>query len=61
MASSGDVRVAQPAQEPRLPRVRALEAFESRPFRLLWLNTVSFSLIQGIQRFAFVWLVLDIS
>jgi MFS family permease len=61
VASSGDVRVAQPAHEAPLPRVRALEAFDSRPFRLLWLNTVSFSLIQGIQRFAFVWLVLDIS
>jgi MFS family permease len=43
----------------RLPALRALDAFASPAFRLLWLNTLSFSLVQGIQRFAFVWLVID--
>jgi MFS family permease len=43
----------------RLPALRTLDAFASPAFRLLWLNTLSFSLVQGIQRFAFVWLVID--
>ena len=40
----------------RLPKT--LEAFASPAFTLIWLNTLSFSAIQGIQRFAFVWLVI---
>ncbi|HXH22844.1 MAG TPA: MFS transporter [Dehalococcoidia bacterium] len=43
----------------RVPALRTLDAFSSPAFRLLWLNTLSFSLVQGIQRFAFVWLVID--
>lgn len=31
-----------------------------RPFRALWLNTIAFILIQSTQRFAFVWLVLEL-
>ena len=36
-------------------------AFGSRPFRYLWLNTFTFTLANGIQRFAFVWLALELS
>ncbi len=42
----------------RIAAPRTFDAFRSRAFTLLWLNTLSFSAIQGIQRFAFVWLVL---
>tara|TARA_B100001123_G_scaffold175124_2_gene201095 strand:- start:12491 stop:13819 length:1329 start_codon:yes stop_codon:yes gene_type:complete len=36
-------------------------AFELRDFRLLWGNNFSYALVQGIQRFAFVWLAGDLS
>jgi MFS family permease len=52
-------RDAGTAAGARLPALRALDAFASPAFRLLWLNTLSYSLVQGIQRFAFVWLVID--
>ncbi len=35
-------------------------AFKSRPFTFLWINTFGFALVQATQRFAFVWLVLEI-
>ena len=35
-------------------------AFKSRPFTLLWINTFGFALVQATQRFAFVWLVLEL-
>ena len=41
-------------------RAQALSAFQSAPFRLLWFNTLGFTLIQSTQRFAYVWLVLDL-
>lgn len=47
-------------------RVRAVlsrqtfAAFELRDYRLLWANNFSFALVQGIERFAFSWLVIDI-
>ncbi len=31
-----------------------------KPFRLLWINTLGFVLVQSTQRFAYVWLVLDL-
>ncbi len=31
-----------------------------RSFRLLWLNTLGFVLVQSTQRFAFVWLILEL-
>ena len=31
-----------------------------RTFRALWLNTIAFMLVQSTQRFAYVWLVLDL-
>ncbi len=37
------------------------DAFRSAPFRYLWLSSFNFALVQGIQRFTFVWLVLDLS
>jgi MFS family permease len=49
------------APERRLPTLQTLEAFRIPAFRWLWAHTASGALIQGIQRFAFVWLVLDIS
>ncbi len=36
-------------------------AFRSGQFRLLWISSFASTLIQGTQRFAFVWLVLSIS
>lgn len=56
----------QPTEPAPLPedddgRGQTLRAFRSRAFTLLWLNTFLFFMVQGIQRFAFVWLVLDIS
>jgi len=43
---------------PETPRTFA--AFRERDFRLLWTNTVLFSLVQSTQRFTFVWLVLEL-
>ena len=34
-------------------------AITVRPFRLLWLNNLSFFLVSNAQRFVFGWLVLD--
>ncbi|MFM7745946.1 MAG: MFS transporter, partial [Actinomycetota bacterium] len=31
-----------------------------RSFRLLWFNTLGFVLVQSTQRFAFVWLILEL-
>lgn len=35
-------------------------AFEIRDFRLLWANNFSYALVQGIERVAFAWLVIEI-
>ena len=40
---------------------QTFSAFRSRAFTLLWVNTFLFFMVQGIQRFAFVWLALEIS
>lgn len=39
---------------------RTFAAFEVVAFRYLWLNSFSFALTQGTQRFAYVWLVLEL-
>ena len=39
--------------------LRTFAAFELRDYRLLWANNFSYALVQGIERFAFVWLVID--
>lgn len=54
--------VGGPAERPsRRLSLSTFAAFGSAPFRLLWLNTFSFTLVNGIQRFAFIWLALEIS
>ena len=45
---------------PGLPTLETFSAFKSRPFTYLWINTFSFGLVQATQRFAFVWLVLEL-
>ncbi len=50
-----------PAPRPAKGAVRTLDALQSTPFRWFWAHNASVALIQGIQRFAFVWLVLEIS
>ncbi len=45
----------------RLLSQQTFAAFELRDFRLLWGNNFSYALVQGIQRFAFVWLAGDLS
>jgi len=40
--------------------IRATELLRIRPFRLLWLNSFLFILIQSTQRFAFIALALDL-
>ena len=42
-------------------RPQTFAAFGSSSFRLLWVSTFSFMLVQGMQRFAFAWLVLALS
>ena len=52
-----------PTARPRggLPSLQTFEAIRNPAFRWLWFHTISYALVQGMQRFAFVWLVLDIS
>ena len=50
---------ARPATRPSLPTIETFSAFKSRPFTYLWINTLSFNLVQAMQRFAFVWLVIE--
>lgn len=40
--------------------IRASELFGVRPFRLLWGNSFIFTLVQSTERFAFVWLALEL-
>ena len=40
--------------------IRPSELLRIRPFRLLWTNSFLFTLVQSTQRFAFVWLALDL-
>src|SRR3990172_1676071 len=65
MAEQQQVKVAASATAVPVPsrssKLPTFDAFRSRPFRLLWLHTLSAFLVQGIQRFAFVWLVLDLT
>lgn len=55
--SEADVVAAAPVAIPDTPRTFA--AFGIPAFRLLWINTFLFALVQSTQRFALVWLVLD--
>ena len=38
----------------------SFDVLRLKPFRLLWLNTLGFTLVQSTQRFAFVWLILEL-
>ena len=49
------------AIEPKRLRGSTFAAFQSRPFTLLWANTLSFALSQAVRQFAFVWLALELS
>ena len=40
--------------------IRPVDLLRIRPFRLLWLNSFVFILVQSTQRFAFVWLALGL-
>ncbi|MBH77023.1 MAG: hypothetical protein CL897_02165 [Dehalococcoidia bacterium] len=42
------------------PSRTTFAAFSSKPFALLWANTISFALSQSIQQFTFAWLALQI-
>ena len=62
MSEKGQGAAAAPvrsANRPSLPTIETFSAFKSRPFTYLWINTVSFALVQAMQRFAFVWLVIE--
>ena len=48
-----------PSEELVRPR-HPFSILGERTFRALWLNTIAFMLIQSTQRFAFVWLVLEL-
>lgn len=50
---------AEPTEELVRPR-HPFSILGERSFRALWLNTVAFILIQSTQRFAYVWLVLEL-
>ncbi len=41
--------------------LRTFSAFSEPAFRLVWANNFTYALAQGIQRFAFIWLALDLS
>ena len=41
-------------------RIRSSDLFAIKPFRLLWFNSFLFILVQSTQRFAFVWLALEL-
>ena len=50
---------ARAGNRPSLPTLETFSAFRSHPFTYLWINTLSFALVQAMQRFAFVWLVIE--
>ena len=58
-ARSAPAPPAQAGNRPSLPTLETFSAFKSRPFTYLWINTLSFALVQAMQRFAFVWLVIE--
>ena len=64
MADAPRVASGPPVAAPRARRgisLQTFSAFSSPAFRLLWANNFAYALVQGIQRFAFVWLALDLS
>ncbi len=59
MSGQAQSATARPGARPSLPTLETFSAFKSRPFTYLWINTLSFALVQAMQRFAFVWLVIE--
>ena len=55
---SGPVEVEHGGRD---PSHSTFAAFRSRPFALLWANTITFALSQSIQQFTFAWLALDMA
>ncbi|MFN0092183.1 MAG: MFS transporter [Acidimicrobiales bacterium] len=49
-----------PGSQGESPKVNRQNALRERPFRLLWGNVVTFALVQNAQRFAYIWLVVDV-
>jgi MFS family permease len=47
-------------EQPKVGGISPAELFAIRPFRLLWTNSFLFILVQSTQRFAFVWLALEL-
>ena len=45
---------------PQVSSIRPAELMRIKPFRLLWTNSFLFVLVQSTQRFAFVWLALEL-
>ena len=45
---------------PQVSSIRPAELMRIQPFRLLWTNSFLFVLVQSTQRFAFVWLALEL-
>ncbi|MTA92974.1 MAG: MFS transporter, partial [Actinobacteria bacterium] len=45
---------------PQVPNIRPAELMRIKSFRLLWTNSFLFVLVQSTQRFAFVWLALEL-
>ncbi|MEX2394654.1 MAG: MFS transporter [Actinomycetota bacterium] len=52
--------VLQREDAPLEPARSPFAILRDRTFRALWLNTFAFILIQSVQRFAYVWLVLEL-
>ena len=52
MAGITEKALPRPLGAPGKLSLRTFAAFGSRPFRYLWLNTFTFTLANGIQRFA---------
>ena len=64
MAEAAPATSAEAAAERRrTPSLsfRTFSAFSEPAFRLVWANNFTYALAQGIQRFAFIWLALDLS
>ena len=63
MAEAKKVASAPAKSSPRSSElsISTFAAFRDRRFTLLWVSTFTFMLTQGIQRFAFVWLAIELS
>ena len=61
-APLGTADDAAPARRRASPlSLQTFSAFSEPAFRLVWANNFSYALVHGIQRFAFIWLAIDLS